>query len=98
MARTKVLQAKLEDEAEAVLNRLKSKSLKSFFVNQAIIHFSQSDKGEMFLKEDTQQEPVKKELKQTESVKQEKQVEIVREEKEEVSRNKEIVETKMPEW
>ena len=97
--RTKVLQVKSEDEAELVLERLKSKSLKSFFVSQAIIHFSQADKGEMFLKEDTNRAVVKK---KSESVvipeSSEEVIEVVKQESEINNKDLKSIDTKMPEW
>lgn len=63
MAKAKVLQAKLEDETDLILQKLKSKTLKSFFVNQAIVFFSQTDKGQMFLHEDGVQVSAKLETK-----------------------------------
>ncbi len=54
----RVLQAKLENETQNILAELKSKSLKSFFVNQAIIAFAKTEAGKMFLI--SQEEPLQK--------------------------------------
>lgn len=70
---SKVLQAKLEQETQDVLAKLKSKNLKSFFVNQAIIAFANTESGKMFLLQDDRvdtpikQKPVQ-EKSQTETI------------------------------
>ncbi len=48
MAKAKVLQAKLEDETDLILQKLKSKTLKSFFVNQAIVFSPKQIKDKCF--------------------------------------------------
>jgi hypothetical protein len=56
MAKIK-LQVSVDEEADAILQRLISKNMKSVFVNQAIKNFGKTKGAELFLRELETKEP-----------------------------------------